>query len=307
MFTTYPYWDVSYLVAVIFSLGSVIWVINAFFVFLPLVQPRTEFEGEASVAGGWTAFIGATVFELGSVLLMLEAVNENRTGCFGWAIEKVEEEGLGLLVRREGKDGCGHHHANKGNFVGKGVKTSTEKNMGHNEVDGEQDVGKYGENGPKEKSWQWWPSWHDLTTHYIFELGFLACSAQMFGATVFWISGFTALPYIYDKFPSQGAIDGGYWVPQIVGGSGFITSGLLFMLETQDKWYRPAFKVLGWHIGLWNLIGALGFTVSRSIPRLVSSNADPCFSFAAPLAQPTLIAVHNLRHRWQPFGEAGHF
>ena len=33
------------------------------------------------------------------------------------------------------------------------------------------------------------------------------------------------------------------------------------MLETQKKWYLPAPKVLGWHIGLWNLIGAIGFTV----------------------------------------------
>ncbi len=27
------------------------------------------------------------------------------------------------------------------------------------------------------------------------------------------------------------------------------------MLETQKKWYLPAFGVLGWHIGIWNLIG----------------------------------------------------
>ena len=34
------------------------------------------------------------------------------------------------------------------------------------------------------------------------------------------------------------------------------------MLETQKKWYVPALGTLGWHIGFWNLIGALGFTVS---------------------------------------------
>jgi len=33
------------------------------------------------------------------------------------------------------------------------------------------------------------------------------------------------------------------------------------MLETQPRWYIPAWEMLGWHIGLWNLIGALGFTV----------------------------------------------
>ena len=72
MITHYPYWDVSWLVAVTFTLGSAVWVINAFFAFLPLVQPHTEFRNEVLVAGGVSAFIGATIFEIGSVLLMIE-------------------------------------------------------------------------------------------------------------------------------------------------------------------------------------------------------------------------------------------
>lgn len=62
MFTIYPYWDVSYLVAVIFTFGSVVWCVNAFFVWLPLEDPATEFDGEITDAGGITAFIGATIF-----------------------------------------------------------------------------------------------------------------------------------------------------------------------------------------------------------------------------------------------------
>ena len=117
MFSTYPYWDVSYLVAVIFTFGSVVWCINAFFVWLPLQDPSTEFNGEISDAGGWTAFIGATIFEFGSILLMIEAVNENRADCFGWALEEVLEE-RGLMRLRPAH--CHHHHKNKGNLVGKG-------------------------------------------------------------------------------------------------------------------------------------------------------------------------------------------
>ena len=67
MFTTYPYWDVSYLVAVVFTLGSVCWCVNAFFVWLPLVRPSTEFHDEILSAGGISAFVGATIFELGSI------------------------------------------------------------------------------------------------------------------------------------------------------------------------------------------------------------------------------------------------
>jgi hypothetical protein len=117
MFTTCPYWDVSYLVAVVFTLGSVVWCINAFFVWLPLQDPSTEFTGEITDGGGWTAWIGATIFEFGSILLMIEAVNENRADCFGWAVEEVlQEEGLIRLTPHS----CTHHHQNKGNLVGKG-------------------------------------------------------------------------------------------------------------------------------------------------------------------------------------------
>ena len=79
----YPYWDISWLVATIFTLGSLTWVINAFFAYLPLARPSTLFGNEILVGGGVSAFVGASIFEIGSVLLMIEAVNENQAGCFG--------------------------------------------------------------------------------------------------------------------------------------------------------------------------------------------------------------------------------
>ncbi|TVY29643.1 hypothetical protein LHYA1_G000979 [Lachnellula hyalina] len=116
-------------------------------------------------------------------------------------------------------------------------------------------------------TWIWFPTSHELRTHYLKEIGFLACLSQMIGATVFWISGFTALPPIFDRLTSTAAQNGAYWAPQVIGGSGFIISGTLFMLETQQKWYLPAPRVLGWHIGVWNLIGV-------SHQSLISTCAD---------------------------------
>ncbi|CAJ2506241.1 Uu.00g003710.m01.CDS01 [Anthostomella pinea] len=255
MLCYYPVWDVSYLVAVVFTWGSVIWVINAFFAFLPFTNPSTEFPGETLYGGGITAFIGATVFEIGSVLLMLEAVNENRAGCFGWALERAYEGCVEHGVGRVKPDGCTHHHGNRGNLVGKPPQ-------GEGVAVGEKNptVSTDGMS-PGDKSWVWWPSWHELRTHSFHDLGFIACSAQMFGATVFWISGFTALPGIYDHLSPVSVLNGVYWVPQVVGGTGFVVSGTLFMIETQKHWWQPAFGVLGWHIGLWNLIGGIGFTL----------------------------------------------
>lgn len=81
----------------------------------------------------------------------------------------------------------------------------------------------------------WWPTWQEFRTHYIKEIGFLASAVQLLGASIFWISGFTALPPIYDAL-SVPVMNGVYWVPQVVGGTGFIVSGLMFMVEVQDKW-----------------------------------------------------------------------
>lgn len=247
MFTYYPVWDVSWNVAYIFTWGSILWVINGFFSLLPLTNPSSEFPNEVLTGGGITAFIGATIFEFGSVLLMLEAINENRSGCFGWAVEKAfdhgGEKGSVLRIRPDEKR-CTHHHKNKKNFVGKPNASATDVAPSA-DIDGG-------------RSWVWYPSKHDLMTHYIYDLGFLACSAQMVGATIFWIAGFTSLPGINNKL-SQGLLDGIYWTPQVVGAIGFVTSGLLFMIETQKKWWLPAFDVLGWHIGAWNFIGAMGF------------------------------------------------
>jgi len=121
MITFYPVWDISWCVAYVFTLGSILWVINSFFAFLPLIRPSSTFHDETLVGGGITAFIGATIFVVGSILLMLEAVNENREGCFGYALESAYEEyvdkaesgvgsGLKLVARN---DICTHHHRNK--------------------------------------------------------------------------------------------------------------------------------------------------------------------------------------------------
>ena len=68
---------------------------------------------------------------------------------------------------------------------------------------------------------------------------------------------------------------------QVVGGSGFIISSCLFMLETQEKWYIPAPKLLGWHIGFWNLVGGTGFCLCGA---LGFGAADPDVEYASTLA-----------------------
>jgi hypothetical protein len=176
---------------------------------------------------------------------MAEAINENRTGCFGWALERAVSpkeigDGDGNVALKPSKSHCTHHHSNKHNLVGSSNSTPDKSDA--------------------TRSWIWWPYNHDLRTHYLHSLGFLASFSQLIGATIFWISGVTALPGIYNRMSRLITIIL-YWTPQVLGGLGFIISGTLFMLETQTKWWKPAPKTLGWWIGLWNLIGGVGFTI----------------------------------------------
>ena len=277
MFTTAPIWDVSWLVAFTFVLGSMIWILNSFFVWLPLVAPSTEFAGEVLQGGGITGFLGATVFEFGSVLLLLEAVNDHQTGCFGWALETElnrtpphvpgDTTPPTVTSLKPQSEKCTHHHVNRRNLIGE---------TAHSHASNWMDFSNgYTTTSPSgSRSFRWLPSWNELKTHYIYELGFLASVIQFIAATIFWVAGFTGLPGILNHL-SQAVTNGIYWVPQIMGGVGFIASGLLFTLETQEKWYKPAFHVLGWYIGAWNFIGGIGFTLCGALgPASRNSGVD---------------------------------
>ncbi|KAJ2892686.1 hypothetical protein MKZ38_009481 [Zalerion maritima] len=287
MFLRYPIWDVSYDVAVVFTLGSVIWVINGFFIYLPLAAPSTEFKDESSWGGGLTALIGATVFEFGSVLLMLEAMNENRTDCFGWAVEAVFEDGISSLHITPTHQECAHSHPRRNSFLqgslgqqfadkmatttssslrlrGPGEDAESPSTESPPETSGKPPG--HNDAGKKQRQWEWFPSWHELQTHYFREIGFLACFSQLVGATIFWIAGISGIPPILNRLEeSRAAENCVYWLPQVIGGTGFIVSSFLFMVEVQEKWWKPAPRLLGWHVGFWNLVGAIGFTLCGAL------------------------------------------
>jgi hypothetical protein len=75
LFTTFPYRDPIYLVALIFLFGSIVLVINACFELLPHIFPDTEFETEEPVAVPTTVLIGSIFFFVAGVLDTVCALN----------------------------------------------------------------------------------------------------------------------------------------------------------------------------------------------------------------------------------------
>lgn len=104
-------WDVSFWVAILFTLGSILWVgplhpgygvysltarakvINGFLLYLPLAPSLSPQHTNAAM---WIAFIGGTTFEVASYLMVVEALNAGHEQLFGPAL-------WGLLEGRDDK------------------------------------------------------------------------------------------------------------------------------------------------------------------------------------------------------------
>ncbi|KAF8338865.1 uncharacterized protein EI90DRAFT_3039477 [Cantharellus anzutake] len=96
------------------------------------------------------------------------------------------------------------------------------------------------------------------------DIGFLGSTIQLCSASIFWISTLTGLPGVIPGFPGTSSVaitDVFYWTPQVIGGTGFTIASVLFSLECQKAWWKPNPSSLGWHVGFWNLLGSVGFTL----------------------------------------------
>jgi hypothetical protein len=78
MFTIFPYRDPIWLVAVVFALGSLDLVLNAFFDLLPRTIPSTKFETEETVAVPTTVLIGSILFFAAGIFDTFGALNADR-------------------------------------------------------------------------------------------------------------------------------------------------------------------------------------------------------------------------------------
>lgn len=228
------YWNISWWVAVAFTLGSVVWVVNGFAAFLPFCNSHFE---KASNSTGWTAFLGATIFEIGSLFGLLEAWNREDTSSFGWNVKQI-------IYGSPGEPS--------------GPNNGEAKRPSPDEPRTRSPDPKLEESPPKQK-WIWFST----DPKYFHEVGFLAAFFQFLAASIFWISGFTAIPPIQSALENNiGLNDGIFWTPQVIGGTGFVISATFIMLEAQEVWWKPRIFSFGWQVGIWNFIGGVGFGLS---------------------------------------------
>ncbi|XAO22397.1 hypothetical protein I312_101167 [Cryptococcus bacillisporus CA1280] len=241
--------DVSFWLAVSFTLGSAIWVINGFLVWFPLLRPKLDTDTFLRTSSA-TAFIGGTIFELGSYLMVVEALDRGREINFGTAIGQL------LHHRRHTP-----HNATLNSSTLVNPSEERSYTASSTPPNSKQDIKTGIVEGAKGFIWWGKPMWHDM--------GYMAAIVQLFAATVFWVSTLTGLPGVIPGYASGGGstaiIDVFFWTPQVVGGTGFIVSSAILMIEVQKHWWLPNIIDIGWWVGFWNLIGAIGFTLCGAL------------------------------------------
>jgi len=216
-----------------FTFGSVVWCINGFYSFLPFVHESLVPNKNAI---GWTAWLGATIFFLAAWPEVWEA-----------------------LLRKETSDSSPGSTHDKSSAQGSSTILSNgdaDKEKGFKNGDGsEQYVKEARSRNPGNR-------FLGLNLSRFKELSFIGSFVQAWAATIFWISGFTGLPQVQASISDNTPLlNGVFWTPQVIGGSGFIISAGISMLCTQHRWWKPNVTNIGWQVGFWNLVGGAGFTL----------------------------------------------
>lgn len=288
MCTTFPYWHMAFWSGWSYTIGSALFVVSGAFTWGPLAFPEDEFPHETAYGGPLCFFIGALFYQIGAVMAYLEAVND---GSFhGTAMRRLfeghEDEQRKMLDEKiQGFFGhlVPHHHHDRDAEQAETVANAVDPEIGWKTKDnrhlrpgsiyppdkapaprrGGIDYGAEEGESSTYLTWRWWPSWRALRTHHVYEIGYLACAIQLLGVTLYGVTAIVIIPGILDSL-AQWQTLGCFWVPQIVAAACFLIASIMFMLETQEKWWKPEPTVLGWWIGAWSVVGSIGFELSAA-------------------------------------------
>ena len=243
--------DLAVWVGVGYTVGATLWVLNGFFAWLPLAVPGAEFPGQTTYGTGITSLLGVLCFETPAFIAYLIAVNDG---------VKVVDDGRGIDGEREeeGREREREMVQKKENHdvgaVDEGEERWHDSDQQHrNDNNNLTTTTTSSDTAANPRPFRYLPQRHHLTT-----INFWGSTIQLLGCTLFVVTGIVVQPGIYENL-SVSQLMACLWIPLIVASAFFITASILFILDRQDRWYRPAPQRLGWWIGVWSLIGSVGF------------------------------------------------
>ncbi|KAM3413826.1 hypothetical protein BST61_g10508 [Cercospora zeina] len=286
MATTFPYWDMSFWSGSSYTIGSALFVTSGVLAWGPVAfGEHFESPSAENLGGPWSFFVGALFYQVGAVSAYLEAVND---GSFHGAamrrlLEGNEEESKKLLDEKvktffsHVKPHKPHHNPStkmpdeKNNVdpeSGWRTKESRHLRPGSIYPPGKSPAPRRGalDLGGDESlqgsvwytTWRWWPTWRALRSHHAYEIGYLACTIQLFGVTLYGATAVVIIPGILTSLNHWQEL-WAFWIPQVVAALCFLIASVMFTLETQERWWKLEPGILGWWIGVWSTAGSVGF------------------------------------------------
>ena len=285
MFTTFPYWNMAFWSGWCYSIGSALFVMDGCWSWVPTLYPETEFKGQTEYGVPLLFFFGACLYQVGGVMAYLEAIND---GSFAGAAmkrlleghEDIERELLDAKLHTFFGHLVPHHHHDDVEFeqprqtsgaAGENNWDSLVKNNSSPEDlydEAKEQVERRGgvDQGPKEEkgemreylTWQWWPTLNGLKTYHLREIGYLACTIQLFGVTLYGVTSIVILPGIFSSLVWWQEL-AAYWIPQVIASCCFLIASVMFTIMAQDRWYQPKAHKVSWWIGIHAIIGSVGF------------------------------------------------
>jgi hypothetical protein len=274
MVTRFPIRDTSWMVGFSFTIGSAIFVVNGFFLVLPLVAPSTNFVGETPYATSASSVLGGAIFLIGGWASVLEGLNLKR-GVEVTVTEAMTVEVIDMTeVHQKSQDTRKHQQiqtrsdveaSSSMEHLNAPIATSI-PNVVTNEITTSQPalVGS--------SAFIWWPSWHQFSNTYRYDLLFLAGIIQEIGAVIFSIATITSIPGVID-FTNTLLVSLSNLFPAAFGGFLFLVASILQIIDAQEKRWKPLIGKLYWHVGVWNAIGSLGFLFAGALPFVGSEEA----------------------------------
>lgn len=293
MFTRFPWRDMSFQVGFTFTIGSAFFIVNGFFLTLPLTNPSTAFSSEIYWTGV-TGLIGGIIFILGGFAGVLEALNLKR-GSQVTVIEGIAVEGggdisdLDMEFSKSSDEEAQRQMINLRNntklvapFRDSAVDFPLRQNQYLPSTNHSPHLNSSVANPNPDASsatatatatlpalygsatFIFWPNTPQLRTIFFKDLCFIAALIQSLGTFIFMFAIITAFPGVLD-LTSTSLLYYANLLPATLGGVLFITASAMQMITTQRNWYTPCPGMVEWWVGFWNVLGSVGFTLAGAL------------------------------------------
>ncbi|RDW77938.1 hypothetical protein BP5796_05790 [Coleophoma crateriformis] len=279
LFTRFPIRDSSWLVASLFSIGSALFVANAFFLLLPVIAPQTDFAGEVAYATPGSSVFGTLLFSFGGYAGWLEGLNWKRGGA-ATTLEGVSIEVLELSAKErklkdeeDVQDPTSTSDSDSDSTTGSFASRQPPLHLTDGPRATTQQLADEAMASPT-ATWQpaligddafiWWPTMQQYRRVYWNDKTFNAGMNQWLGTIVFAVATITAVPGVAD-LTNTTIFYYANLLPATLGGFLFLIAAIFQMGAAQEKWYLPRPLHLDWQIGFWNAIGSVGFTLAGAL------------------------------------------